>query len=330
MDTTLSASNQPPYKNQRGWLIAFGVVEILIACAFLLMLLFSAIMFFGPLASRIASGPFSPAAMMAFTGLQYALMAAVFLTGGIGSIRCKNWARILMLVVSGFWLGIGLLTTLIMAFAVPTILKQQPGNVPPGIQHAVLVVVITFMAVLMVLLPAVFLFFYSRKSVKATCLPQAGAQPAGGPPAPELPIPLAILGVWQALGALYMFAALFMRATFVFGFVLHGAAASLFLLTFSVLNGCAAWAILRQRLIGWNIALFMAGFGTINLVVTYLRRPDLLQLFREVGYSERTLRIYEQFPQFLAIFWVAMIIGVTAFLVFLLYTRKFFPGLERT
>jgi hypothetical protein len=185
------------------------------------------------------------------------------------------------------------------------------------------------MAVLMVLLPAIFLFFYSRRSVRATCLAQKGAQvatpSAEGTSAPGLPVPLVILGVWQGLGALSLLAIMFFRVTFVFGVILHGAAAVLVLLTYSALSGYAAWAIFRQKLIGWQIALFFAGFGAINMLVTYVRHPDMLQLYREMGFNGQALRIYEQFPQFLPVVWVGTIVGITAFLVFLLYTRKFFP-----
>jgi hypothetical protein len=302
-------------------------------CGFLLMIVLSAFVFFGPAAARMPSsampaGPISRPALMALVSLQYGLLAAVFVTAGIGSIRCKNWARILMLVVSGFWLACGLLGTLMMAFIFPAIMRQQAGNVPPGIQHAMMVGMIAFMAVLMVLLPAIFLFFYSRKSVRATCLAQKGAQAAtaaaGGTPVPGLPVPLWILGVWQALGAFSLFAFLFVHVTFVFGVILHGAAAFLVLLTYSVLSGYAAWAIFRQKLIGWEVALFNATFWTISMVVTYARRPDMLQLYREMGFNDQTLRIYEEFPELLSVVWVGVILGMTALLVFLLYTRKFF------
>ena len=139
-----------------------------------------------------------------------------------------------------------------MAFMVPIIMRQQPGNVAPGIQHAIMVVMITVMTVLRVMLPAIFLFFYSRKSVQGN-VPRSrkgrkSERPWREKLPPGLPVPLAILGVWQALGAFSVFAILFMRVTFVFGVVLHGAAAVLVLLTYSVLCGYAAWAIFRQKL----------------------------------------------------------------------------------
>jgi len=147
---------------------------------------------------------------------------------------------------------------------------------------------------------------------------------AGGTPAPELPVPLAILGVWQALGVFTVFITLFMPVAVVFGVILHGVAAFLILLTYSVLSGYAAWSIFRQRLIGWQIALFNAGFWTISMLVTDLRHPDLLQLYREMGLNAQALRMYEQFPQFLSVIWAGVIVMMTVLLVLILYTRKYF------
>jgi hypothetical protein len=282
MDSSLPVAVPVPYKSRRGWLIAFGIVEILIGCAFVLMILFSALIFLGPVAAKmhagaIPAGPISPAVLMIMGALQYGLMAAVFFTAGIGSIRCRNWARIMMLVVSGLWLAFGLMTTLITGFMFPIIMRQTPGKISCETQHAIIVGMISVMAVLGVLVPAVFLFFDSRKSVKATCLAQKavqGATPAaGGVSAPALPIPLAILGVWEAFSTLSVFALLFARVTFMFGVVLHGAAAVLVLLTYSLLSGSAAWFVFRQKHIGWDISVLKTGFWTISLIVTYLRHP---------------------------------------------------------
>jgi hypothetical protein len=329
MDSALPVAVPAPHKNRRDWLIAFGIIEILVGCAFLLMIVFSAVAFLGPAATKMPPGAMSPRALLGLVGLQYGLMAAAFFTGGVGSIRCKNWARILMLVVSGFWLALGLMTTLIMVFIVPTVMRGQPARIPPGTQHAIMLGVLTAIIVLGVLLPAIFLFFYTRQSVKATCLAQKAAQGptavAGGTLAPGLPVPLVILGAWQALGAISVLAILFMQVVIVFGVVLHGAAAVFVLLTFSALSGYAAWATFHQELIGWQIALFTAALGTISMLVTYARHPDLLQLFREAGYTDQMLRIYEQFPRGLPLICAGSIVMATVYLVFLLYMRRFFP-----
>jgi len=238
-----------------------------------------------------------------------------------------------MLIVSGIWLGIGLLSTLVMVFLFPVILRQQPVHSPPEIQRVIMVVMIAFMTLFLVVLPAIFLFFYSRRSVRATCLAargdQAGTLAAEGTSAAGFPVPLAILGACEALGALAVCATLFVPATFVFGVVLHGPSAVLVLLAHSILSAYAAWSIFRRKLIGWSIAMLKAGLWAVSLVVSYLRHPDLLQLYREMGLRDQALRVYEQFPQILSVFWVGMIVGMTVFLVFILYSRKFFPTEER-
>jgi hypothetical protein len=208
-------------------------------------------------------------------------------------------------------------------------MRQQPGNLAPGIQHAIIVGIIAVMAVPMVLLPAAFLVFYTRKSVKATCHAQivarVDAPGVEGTPAPGVPVPLVILSVWIGLGAFSVLGILFMRVALLFGVILHGAAAVLVLLAFAVVSAYSAWAIFHQKLVGWYVAVFYTVFGVINMVVSYLRYPDMRQLLQQMGYSNQTFQVYDQFPKLLPMTLVGSMVMVTVFFVFLLYTRKFFP-----
>jgi len=169
--------------------------------------------------------------------------------------------------------------------------------------------------------------------VRATCLALKGAQvptpQAGAATAPSLPIPLVILVVWQGFAAFSFLAVLFMPTTIVFGVVVRGAAAFLVYLAHSVLCGYAAWAIFRKKLVGWQIALFTTSFWAVSWLVGTIRRPNLLQLLREMGFSDEVQRFYEQFPRFLPLVWMASIVVAIGLLVFLFYTRKFFPTEER-
>jgi hypothetical protein len=334
MDTSPPIAFPSPYPSRRGWLIAFGIIEILMACGFLLVLFISVFALLGPGAANMppgamSSGPLSRTAIMALVGLQYLVLTAVFLAAGIGSIRCRNWARILMLVTSGLWLGLGLLGTLMMAFVLPAVMRSQPGNISQGFQQGIVVGMIASMSVFMVFLPAAFLFFYTRKSVRATCLAQSGvhlgAVSGEGSAARGLPVPLAILVVWEALSAFSVFAILIMPVAFLFGVVLHGMAASFVLLTHSLLSAYAAWTIFRQQLIGWQVSLFKTGFWTISMLVSAARHPDMTSLFRDMGYNDQTLIVYQQFPQFMPVMLVAMTVMMAAIIIFLLYARRFFP-----
>ncbi len=335
MDASLPVALPVHYESRRGWLIAFGVIEILMGCAFLLMLLSMAIYFLEPTAGGMppgasSAGPFSQRSILVLALLEYGLAAVVFISGGIGSIQCRNWARVMMLVVSGLWLAVGIIFTFIMAFIFPITLRLQPGDVDPGVQHAIIAGAIAVAVVLGVALPAVFLFFYSRPSVKATCLSPKGApvaMPVGA--APGFPVPLAILLVWEALSAFAVFAMLIIPAAIMFGFVVRGFAVGLVFLAHSILSGYAAWTIYRRKILGWYISLFKAAFWTISMMVTYALHPDLLPLYQQMDLNAHTLNLYEQAPQLLKITWVGMIGVVTLLLVFVLYARRFFPAEER-
>jgi hypothetical protein len=321
------ATSPTPYKNRRGWLIAFGVIEILIACVCLLLvaLVVFAVLFQSN--QRVPEQPpMSAAVMIAFSVIFYGGIAALFFTAGIGSIKCKNWARITMLAVSGMWLGIGLLSMLVFLFLVPSIMEKQ-GTLPPETRRSIFLIMDTIMAFLMVVMPTIFLVFYSRKNVKATCL-------AGGKgPMPERlattvtgsspPVSVLILAIWEALGVSAVLAFFVIRATFLFGMVVHGLAAFLVLLSFSTLSGFAAVLIYRREFVGWGIAVFKVLFGLANMVANFAGH-DILQLYREMGLSEQQVQIYQQFPQLQSWIWVMIMPVMIAYLALLFYTRKYF------
>ncbi len=308
-----------PYKSRRGWLIAFGVVEILFGSLIVLVLL-AILRFSGNLPQQ---APMSPAGFRIFAVVFYGCMAAVFLAIGVGSTRCKNWARIAMLAVSALWLGAGVLATLLVLLLIPRIMQQQ-GGIPSEARHTAVVLVNAIMGFIMVFMPAVFLFFYSRKSVKATCLSHsAGEVPAAARPSSKAPVPLIILAILQGLSVFAIFGLLMVRATIVFGAVVRGPMAFLLVLAYSCLGGCAAWLIYRRRFIGWTIALCGDAFWTASIAATFALRGDL-RIYRELGLSEQQLRTYQQFPQLAKVTWGVSLLLMMARLVFILYTKKYF------
>lgn len=314
-------------KNRRPWLIAFGVVEILIASFFVLVVVFMALFFFWLPARSHAPQFFPvPAAMKVFLGAVYGFMAAVFFIIGTGSILCKNWARIASLVVSGFWLGAGILTSVIMWLVIPRMLPQQNASSVVA-NRGVFLFVQACTVFAMVVAPAVFLVFYSRKSVRATCLTVR----VNSDQVPklkdhstlEIPVPLVILGLWEGWQALSVFGFILVRATVLFGVVVHGAAAFLTLLLYSALSGYAAWLIFHRKLAGWGIALFTTVFWTASAVALFFRH-GVTQLSRELAVMPRQAQSFQQFPRLVHVTLGASLTLMIALLIFLLYTRKFF------
>lgn len=231
MDKAITESSAPPYKDRRGWLIAFGIIEILLGAFSLLTatpVIITLLLFKPARAAQISPG--AHIMSMVFGVGFYSLIAAFFFVAGIGSIRRRNWARILMLIASSFWLLCGSMGAAFMFFLFPKIMEAQ-HDVPPNGGHILFAVMFSVLAFFGVLLPLMFLIFYSRKSVKATCLAReasskaaaAGPTAKAGSTSRKLPIPVIILPVWEAITAVSGLSILIVPvpATAMFGYMVR-------------------------------------------------------------------------------------------------------------
>lgn len=331
MTSNLVVPPPAPFKNRRGWLIAFGVVEIVIACCFLLFIPLVLISLSIANRQHLPEQPPGQAAIVAMSVVIYGGLAALFFTAGIGSIKCKNWARITMLIVSGFWLFTGVISTLFMVLMFPKIMEQQ-GKMPPQTQQGVFVVMIVFIVVLMVLLPTVFLAFYSLKSVKATCLVSGAGEGAitltGEHAAAQAPISVILLAVWECLGVLGVLGLLTVKAAVVFGIVVPGLGAVLLMTAHAALSVFAAWLIYRRDFVGWTISLVKNLFWIASWLVTLSRR-DLVEVYREMGFTEQQLQSFYQLPHLQSMVIVLSCVGFAAYLILILYTKKYFSRAGR-
>jgi hypothetical protein len=127
----------PPYKNRRGWLVAFGIFEILIGCVMVGMIALSVFALRMASAAPAAPPPTvpgvpPPAVVMAIIAVFYGLLAVLFVTVGIGSVQAKRWARMAMLVISWCWLAMGVMGMAMMALIMPAILQnaRQQSSTP--------------------------------------------------------------------------------------------------------------------------------------------------------------------------------------------------------
>jgi hypothetical protein len=170
MTLEVERSLSAPYKNRRPWLIGFGAAEIAIAG-----------LLFVVSAAQLRPGIFpwhllvpAPSDKIFAFGF-YAGLGAWFLAIAVGSMQCRNWARIAMLVVSGVWLSVGAVSTLYISLLVPTIMRAQHGMSVMRL-HRAYDLTEGGLLFLLIVLPVVFLVFYSRQSVRATCLAKEEAR----------------------------------------------------------------------------------------------------------------------------------------------------------
>lgn len=158
------------FRDQRVGLIIFGAVQIVIGCICGMGALFTRLMLIvNP--QNMPPGSQMNAKMMLPAVVIYVLIAALFITLGFGSIFAKRWAWSLTVVISWIWIIGGLFGMIFMALFVPSMMSSMPdqAKMPPSALFAVRLVTMAIMAVIYILLPGLFLIFYQRTSVWATC-----------------------------------------------------------------------------------------------------------------------------------------------------------------
>ena len=281
-----SPSTPIAYKDRRTWLAIFGVIEILIACFFLLM----AVVMVGATRSiRPQPGqPPMPQGFFYVVAVFYGLIAGYFITVGIGSMRAKNWARIAMLAISWIWLVIGVFSVAVLGLLMPTIFRQQQAEMqrqglshplPPEFYHSLLVITLAFQVVVMVILPLVFIIFYTSKNVKATCLGDSAIRLGTGS---NLPVPLLILLGWAILGLLGAVVAMWLNIALIMSVVVKGIAARAVFGLYGIAYAYSIHGIYKRKIEGWWAALFLASFGSVSTLISHLR-TDPIQFYREFG-----------------------------------------------
>ena len=325
----------PAYKDRDGWLIAFGVLEILIACFFLLMAVMMGVLV--PTMPKPAGQPPMPGSFFYLLAAMYAAVAVFFVTVGVGSIRAKNWARIAMVVTSSLWLGVGVLSTISTLFLMPRLLQQQraamppaqASQLPPNFEGIFLVGFGIFTVSIMVLLPLVLLLFYSSKSVKGTCWARSGIVSS----ARRLAIPVVVLIGWFSFSAL---SSLVVAAWFpmiaLFGFIVHGAAARVIGVAFSLVSAYCAWNMYKLRVQGWMVALIAFGTWFVSGVITRARLDPMTlveETYKYMGVTPQQLPGQNLDPQSLNLFWGLGVLFSGTLVGLTLYAKRYFKPDQR-
>ena len=173
----------PALPDRSTWLTLFGSFQILLGCLcglMALMMVFMSVL--GPMAGP-PQGQATTAQMMP-AAVVYLLLAVVFIWLGVGSVRARRWAWTLTVVLSWMWLimgGVGFVFSVIVARPMMSAAMEQQGKMPP--QTLVIIQIITgrVLGCIYILLPALFLVFYHRESVRATCQRRDPQIPLDGP-----------------------------------------------------------------------------------------------------------------------------------------------------
>jgi len=317
------------YTDRSTGLMIFGVLQIILGLLSALMVPLIALSAF---LSRLAPGGAMRPGQYIAGSATYLFVAAALITLGVGSMRTKRWARSLTLVISWYWLVMGVLITILLTGALPVTMKavmqaQQntPGapsaEVTTGVMAVILTILIVFIAVILVVIPIAFVVFYSRTDVAATCRHRDPVEPWTD----RTPLPVLGASLVLFVGAMYMLVTGVSTPLFpFFGKYLTGIGASACFFAFAALDSYLAVALFRLKSAGWWIAALTVPARFFSMAFTYAR-ADLMQAYSKMGMSDAQLQILQSSPfsRSHVILWWSLLSPVI-FFGYLLWLKRYF------
>ena len=108
--------------------------------------------------------------VMAF--ILYVALMVVFSVLGIGSIRARRWVRSIMMSIGWIWLLVGILTLPALVPGIYQMLVERSSPILDTSVTGLLILIAIFVAPfasILIVVPALFIWFYSRPTVKKTC-----------------------------------------------------------------------------------------------------------------------------------------------------------------
>jgi hypothetical protein len=305
----------PEYRDRRGALIFFGVVELFIAA---LSMLIAGLVVLGQLFGAQSMGTQPEIRFWLPAVALYGATAFVFATLGIGSIQCRRWARGLSIVVAWCWLAIGVVAVPITAWIMPKVLASVPG--PQALSSSALtifvVLEVVFMVVFFVVLPAGLVAFYSGRHVRSTC--------EARDPIPRwtdrTPLPLLLMACvcWAGSFTTLLTALTKSAAIPFFGTFLVGTTGAIVTGLMALLFAWLGWACYRRQAAGWWGLLGILLLFSVSSLVTF-SRVDLIDFYRAMHYPPAQIDLIQRQgwldKRFL--FWASTpwVLGILAYLV---------------
>jgi len=284
---SVETTELPTYKDRSTGLVVFGILTILLGCLTGLLIL---LMLVGQAAAaHAASPPPAPNSAILLAILMYGVLAVALVWLGIGSIKARRWARALLLIFSWFWLLMGATALTSMAFIMPKILAGASGAsdqnhaLPASAMAGAMVVMFLVLGVFFIIVPAVWIFFYQSRHVKATCETRDPVTRWTD----ACPLPVLAVCLWLAFTAPMMLVMPIIRHGVMpfFGTFLTGLPGALLCLALAGLWAYAAWLLYKLDVRGWWLILIAFVVFTVSAVMTYARH-DIIEMYQLMGYPQ--------------------------------------------
>lgn len=307
------------FKDRRGWLTFFGVLEILIGVALFAIFFFSAI---GILLSRSVAASehsqfYTPGMLIGM--LIYPILGAAFIWLGIGSLGYKRWARALILIISWFWFVTGIIAMIFMILFLPKSMKDAVDD--PALLAIISVVSIGFVAIFLLVIPGIFILFFKSKHVKLT-VEKYDTKTRWTDKAPLPVIALSIILVYFAFSPL--FAAPYGWIILLFGAIIDGVLGLFFHLLSAAIAIYLAVQIYRLDYKAFWYAVAFYGFWFISSIITILSK-DIFEIYSHMMVTEEQMLFFaRQGILSKSNLVLLMGFGFCVMAVYLMYVRKYF------
>lgn len=318
----------PAYKDRSTGLMVFGILTLLLGC---LIGLFVPLILFGQMmAAKVPNAPPPNTAAILPAVVMYGVLAVTLVWLGIGSILARRWARGLLLIFSWSWLVMGIFMTAIMPLFMAKVFANLPPDaktgqpiMPPAAITGMIVGMVIFFGLFFVVVPAIWVFFYNSRHVKATC----EARDPATCWTDACPLPVLGFCLWLAFSTLMMLLVPFMYHGVMpfFGMFLTGLPGTLLYLVLAAIWGCAAWLLYRLDVRGWWLILIALVMFTTSAVVTYSHH-DIIEIYQLMGYPQAQIDQIQKIGLLTGsrMSWL-MLFSMLPFVGYLLFIKKYLP-----
>lgn len=310
----------PRFRDRSTGLVIYGFLQIAMGgFAALMVPLMLLSVAFNPQPGGASLAQMIPAAGM------YAVIAVALVWLGVGSIGGRRWARALTLVLAWMWMVMGAMSLVGIILWMPDmsqVLAAQGQNMPPQAITLMYVVMIGTMSCMYVVLPGIFIAFYQRADVKATC----DAKDPHVRWTDRCPLPVLSLSLLMGIGATsVLWSASYGFVAPLFGIILKGVPGALFFLGLSLLFGYLAWATYKLKLQAWWATLACVVLFSLSTIVSF-SRLTLMDLYREMKFPEDQLKMMEEMGVLDMNVPLMMTVGLALFVGYLLWVRRYYAA----
>ena len=225
----------------------------------------------------------------------------------------------------------GVFAILGAVLVLPTVLEGIRAATPAG-QPAMpaaaigvaMVVACLMLGVFFIALPAVWIFFYQSRHVKATC----EARDPVTRWTDACPLPVLALCLWLAFSAPMMLVVPIMGHGVMpfFGTFLTGLTGTAFCLAIGALWAWCAWLVYKLDARGWWLILIAMVLFTASSLMTYARH-DIIEMYQLMGYPQAMIDQIQKTGLLTGnrMTWI-MLFSMVPFLGYILFVKQYFRG----